>query len=92
MTVERSVTRGNLLSMLTTALGFAATLVAVTLFISEIRADMREKDREHDTRIQRLEQDVGILRADHDTIVEMRQDVKAIRSLLDRIDRKTTPP
>lgn len=91
MTVERQITRGNVLSILTTVLGMAGVLVTVTLHVATIRSDMEIKDREHDGKIERLEKDVTVLRADHDTIIEMRQDVKAIRASLDRLDRRMTP-
>lgn len=88
MTVERSVTKGNILSMMTTAMGFLATVITVTLYIADIRRTVETKDAEHDIKIERLERDMSTLRADHDTIIEMRQDVKAIRAVLDRLERR----
>lgn len=87
MSVERSITRGNVLSMLTTVVTFGVTLVAVVLFIADIRRDFEKKDQEHDVKLAQIERELGTSRADHDLIIEMRADLKAIRQLIERAAR-----
>lgn len=87
--VDRTtVTLGNILSIVTTLVAFGTVLVGVTLYIARLEQRFAVKDEEHDRRIVRIEADVSGLRSDHDVIVEMRADLKAIRSAIDKLDRR----
>lgn len=83
MVDTRTVTLGNILSMVTTVLAAGGAIVGSVIYVASVREQMNVKDRELETRILRLEADALVSRSDHDTIVEMRTDLKAVRKLLE---------
>lgn len=82
-----TITLGNILSIATTIIGFSGIIVTATMYIATLREQMNVKDRELETRILRIETDMAGVRGDHDLIIEIRSDLKAIRSSLDKVSR-----
>lgn len=88
ITVDKStITLGNILSIVTTVIGFSSIMVTAVMYIAALREQMNVKDRELETRILRIEGDMNSVRGDHDLIIEIRADLKAIRSSLDKVQR-----
>ena len=81
---KSTITLGNILSITTTVIGVASAIVAVTSNVAAIREQMNVKDRELETRVIRLENDMAGFRGDHDLIIEIRSDLKAIRASIDK--------
>lgn len=84
---KATITLGNILSIATTLIGFSSTIVMAAMYIAALREQMNVKDRELETRLLRLETDMGGYRSDHDLIIEIRADLKAIRSSIDKASR-----
>jgi hypothetical protein len=84
---KATITLGNILSIATTVVGFSGIIVTATMYIATLREQMNVKDRELETRIQRIEFDMNGVRGDHDLIIEIRADLKAIRSSIDKANR-----
>lgn len=82
-----TITLGNILSIATTVIGFSSIIVTAVMYIAALREQMNVKDRELETRILRIETDMASVRGDHDLIIEIRSDLKAIRSSLDKVSR-----
>lgn len=82
-----TITLGNILSIATTVIGFSSIIVTAVMYIAALREQMNVKDRELETRILRIETDMAGVRGDHDLIIEIRSDLKAIRSSLDKVSR-----
>lgn len=81
---KSTITLGNILSIITTVIGVSSAIVAVTSNVAAIREQMNVKDRELETRVIRLENDMASFRGDHDLIIEIRSDLKAIRASIDK--------
>jgi hypothetical protein len=85
---KSTITAGNLLSMATTVLAAGGALIAVTVYIGDIRAEMRIADARHDQRLEVLEKEqaaaVAQNKVDREILWEIRGDIKQLKSLFDR--------
>lgn len=82
------ITAGNLASMATTA----ALIIGAFWALSGRLTDLEGKDKQHELRIERIESDMGRSRADHDLLIEIRQDLKLLRQQFDAPPRTRSSP
>ena len=85
---SQEFTAGNLASIATTLIA-VGTLV---WYMSAALADLRGTDALHSARIERIESDMGRSRADHDLLIEIRQDLKMLRQQFDAAPRRGNVP
>ena len=84
---SQEFTAGNLASILTTVIA-VGTLV---WYASSAITELRQKDQMHDERISRLEAEGIRNRADHDILIEIRQDLRLLRQQFDTPRRNNAP-
>lgn len=83
---SQEFTAGNLASIITTVIA-VGTLV---WYASSAITELRQKDQMHDERISRLETEGLRSRADHDILIEIRQDLRLLRQQFETQPRRST--
>lgn len=84
---RNTITLGNVLSMLMTGLALVTAVITATSAVSSVREQMAVKDKELETRIGAVENYVVQAKSDHDIIIEIRADLKAIRLAIDKAEK-----